>query len=69
MAHSCPECGQLCFCGGDIDDCCFDFDDDVTQCSHCTDDAELVADDEFVPNAPLERSARSDDTLRGDVGR
>ena len=19
--HSCPECGQACYCGGDIDDC------------------------------------------------
>ena len=20
MAHSCPECGSACYCGGDIDD-------------------------------------------------
>ena len=29
MAHSCPECGQCCYCGSDIDNCLFDFDDDV----------------------------------------
>lgn len=37
MGHSCPDCGQMCYCGGDIDDCCFDFDEDVAQCSHCSD--------------------------------
>jgi len=21
MAHDCPECGQACYCNGDIDDC------------------------------------------------
>lgn len=23
MAHECPECGMVCYCGGDIDDCEF----------------------------------------------
>jgi len=44
MAHSCPECGQCCYCGGDIDDCLFDFDDDVAGCTHC--DGDEFADDE-----------------------
>jgi len=35
MAHSCPECGQCCYCGSDIDDCLFDFDEDVDACAHC----------------------------------
>lgn len=37
MAHSCPECGLTCYCGGDIDDCIFDFDEDVETCEHCFD--------------------------------
>ena len=34
MAHECPECGQMCFCGRDIDDCCFSFEEDVARCTH-----------------------------------
>ena len=34
MAHECPECGQTCYCGGDIDDCCFNFEEDVMRCDH-----------------------------------
>lgn len=44
MAHSCPECGQLCFCGGDIDDCDFDFADDIANCTHCLDNEDNDAD-------------------------
>jgi hypothetical protein len=35
MAHSCPECGQVCYCGTDIDDCIFDREEDVVNCVHC----------------------------------
>ncbi len=35
MAHTCPECGQVCYCGRDIDDCLFDFAEDVINCTHC----------------------------------
>lgn len=35
MAHTCPTCGQWCYCNGDVDDCCNDFDDDVEACMHC----------------------------------
>ncbi len=35
MAHTCPDCGLMCHCGGDIGDCLFDFDEDVDQCKHC----------------------------------
>ncbi len=34
MAHTCPECGQMCHCGSDIDDCLFDFEEDVVNCTH-----------------------------------
>ena len=32
MAHTCPDCGAACYCGGDIDDIFFDDDND---CNHC----------------------------------
>lgn len=35
MAHECPDCGQTCYCGGDIDDCLLNTDDDVIGCTHC----------------------------------
>jgi hypothetical protein len=35
MAHSCPECGQVCYCGGDIDDCCFENTPEQLHCQHC----------------------------------
>ena len=34
MAHECPECGQNCYCHGDWDDCCFNFEEDVMRCDH-----------------------------------
>jgi len=33
MAHSCPECGQTCYCGGDIDD--IDFGETFSGCDCC----------------------------------
>jgi hypothetical protein len=35
MAHSCPDCYQMCYCGGDIDDCCFDGTPEELACGHC----------------------------------
>lgn len=35
MAHSCPECGLICHCGGDIDDCCFEGTPEERACGHC----------------------------------
>ena len=29
MPHRCPDCDELCFCGGDIDDCCHNLPADV----------------------------------------
>jgi len=35
MAHSCPECGLNCHCGGDIDDCEFEGTIEQMRCRHC----------------------------------
>lgn len=32
MAHECPDCGQACYCNGDIDDCFFE--DGAAECTH-----------------------------------
>ncbi len=34
MSHTCPDCGQTCYCNGDIDDCCFDSPAAVLHCEH-----------------------------------
>lgn len=40
MAHHCPDCGQACYCGGDIDDI-FDVDLEAEDaCTHCDPDEE-----------------------------
>lgn len=36
--HRCPECGQACYCGGDIDDCQFDGTAEEARCGHCPDE-------------------------------
>lgn len=46
MAHSCPECYQVCHCGGDIDDLLLDEDDAVNRCNHC-DGSDADDDDEW----------------------
>lgn len=38
MAHECPICYQTCYCGGDIDDCCFNDTKEQTYCKHCPED-------------------------------
>jgi hypothetical protein len=35
MAHSCPDCGQACYCGGDIDDIFFEDSEEAMGCVHC----------------------------------
>ncbi len=44
MAHSCPECGQTCYCNGDIDDCELEGGED--ECYHC-DDVEDEPEDDY----------------------
>lgn len=34
MAHECPDCGMVCRCGGDIDDCILNSEEDVVKCNH-----------------------------------
>jgi hypothetical protein len=34
MSHECPDCGELCFCNGDIDDCMNNLESDIIKCSH-----------------------------------
>lgn len=46
MSHECPECYQTCYCNGDIDDCCFNFDRDVLRCTHCPIDGHDDDDEE-----------------------
>lgn len=40
MAHSCPECNEICYCGGDIDDILLEDIDAEIRCTHlCTNSA------------------------------
>lgn len=55
MAHSCPDCGQACYCGGDIDDLFFEDSEEAIRCNHCPldyptdDDDEEFADSDGTP--------------------
>lgn len=48
MAHTCPICGSTCHCNGDIDDCCFDFDEDVDACICCLGKEEDDNEDDYI---------------------
>ena len=37
MAHTCPDCGSVCYCNGDIDDILIDGLDYDGSCTHCDD--------------------------------
>ena len=45
MAHTCPECGILCHCRGDIDDCEMDGTEEQLMCEHCDEDESPCDDD------------------------
>jgi len=32
MAHTCPVCGMTCYCNGDIDDICIEYEEDILVC-------------------------------------
>ncbi len=52
MAHTCPECGMLCHCGGDIDD--LQWGDDSPEamgCSHWKECEGDEDDEDFYPVA------------------
>jgi len=37
--HECPDCGQACYCGGDIDDCLvYSYVPDCTHWRECQED-------------------------------
>jgi hypothetical protein len=36
MAHKCPDCGQVCYCNGDMDDILLNIPDDINRCIHFT---------------------------------
>ena len=38
MAHECPECGDRCHCGGDVDDLVFNDTRYEIMCKHCPDE-------------------------------
>jgi hypothetical protein len=44
MAHTCSECGEVCYCGGDIDDIvmgyCVNHCSDLADHGDCDDDCE-----------------------------
>jgi hypothetical protein len=46
--HSCPECDQACYCGGDIDDVDVGDDEAAERCTHCA-EGDRNGDDEFEP--------------------
>ncbi len=53
MAHTCPKCGQMCYCNGDIDDCCFNFEDDVMRCDHWKQCEQEPDDDDDIVSHPI----------------
>jgi len=50
MAHTCPECGQVCYCEGDIDDCVLDTDETAENCTHYKICSKEYAEDELERN-------------------
>lgn len=59
MAHECPECGQMCYCCGDIDDCCNNFEEDVINCTHyleCEKENDILDDFEDEQESDVSRA-------------
>lgn len=71
--HSCPDCGQACYCHGDIDDC--EVETEEYSSEHCTCCIHDPADDELDDpheadcpcNACCDRRAGNADMARDDV--
>lgn len=49
MAHECPDCGQACYCNGDIDDCFFENTPEANNCRHYK-ECEQELDEEDEPD-------------------
>ncbi len=58
MAHTCPECGRLCHCGGDLDD--IDFGENLQcECNCWEEEDDEFDDDPFEePDYDLEKKNR-----------
>lgn len=54
MAHECPECGHICHCGGDFDDCCWTGTPEQMACTHCPEGYFFDDDDFETGNAEIE---------------
>ena len=46
MAHECPDCGEVCYDGGDIDDMVMSGTAEELRCAHCPDDVDNDNDDD-----------------------
>ncbi len=49
MSHECPDCGLICHCGSDIDDCCFNHPVNVLACQHWRECEKKYNNDENDP--------------------
>lgn len=58
MAHSCPECGQTCHCGGDIDDCCLEGTEEEMNCTCCIDKVLGDDEDDYFEGDPPDTGAK-----------
>ncbi len=47
--HTCPDCGQACYCGGDVDDCPSEEPD---FCAHSCDGDGLPGDERYEDDDP-----------------
>lgn len=56
MAHSCPDCGSACYCGGDIDILFDDDSDEAVGCTCCTHD-DMPYEDDWDDFGPIETAA------------
>jgi hypothetical protein len=52
MSHECPDCGQTCYCGGDIDDCEFDDPLTVDACTHCPESERGISEEDWGRDDP-----------------
>lgn len=64
MAHTCPDCGMLCYCRGDIDDCEFDGTPEQARCGHCADrDDEHEQEEPVNPDIKTQINAEQQDAI------
>ena len=54
MSHECPDCYELCFCNGDIDDCMLNSDDAVNHCEHYKQCEKDFSEDWDFEDEPIE---------------